>query len=263
LLTSQLSQAKNFHGSIEFINSQNLLALMSSEERQIFNIQPQELCYHPILRDALLIRLISSRGTPAIILPDHSFVQGDLNVFYELTMYQPCGTILDFVFGGNGNNDYGCPIIMTTIGIEKGKERRTRTSEELERIHRKQQSLKEISNVLMTIAKEKEFAGGFRFWGGSPIVYNRIQQLGLNVQPFGSESVLFPSSYDLLESDKTITAPIVVYPFPSGAGQVSIPRKDTWIYSVPIYTLFENDSPLRQILLQSLGTKICYDILNL
>jgi hypothetical protein len=265
LLTSQLSQAKNFQGQIEFINANHLLGLMTSDERITLNIKPEELCYHPILRDALLLRLVCSRETPAIVLPDHCFVQGDLSVLYELIMYQPGGRILDVLFDGHGNGDYGCPVIMTTIGNHKSKSNgmRTTSSEELMILREKQRKLKEVSNVLMVVAKEKEFAGGFRFWGGSSTVLDRIREFGLDGDRLGSDVISYPSSYDLLESDKPIISPLVVYPFPSGAGQVNIPSKDKWIYSVSIPTFFENDTPLRQIMLQSLGTKICYDILNL
>jgi hypothetical protein len=267
LLTSQLSQAKNFVGDIQFIDAKHLLSLMNSEERINIPVKPEELCYHPVLRDALLLRLISQTQQPSIILPDHCFVQGDLNVFYDLTMYQPGGRIIDILFDGHGNSDYGCPVIMTTIGFHSRNQsstgKRTLTSQEVAIIREKQQKLTMVSNALMNVAKEKEFAGGFRFWGGSVTVLDRIREFGLDGERLGQDAISYPSTYDLLEADTTILSPLVIYPFPSGAGQVSMPSKDKWIYSVSIPTFFENDSPLRQILFQSLGTKICYDIQNL
>jgi hypothetical protein len=267
LLTSQLSQAKNFQGDIQFIDARDLLRLLTSEERSVFNsVKPQELCYYPVLRDALLLRLISSSEKPAIVLPDHCFVQGDLNVLYELLMYPPGqgqGQSIDILFDGHGNSDYGCPIIMTTIGKDSAKHSRRIITEEERIIEQKKiKDFKAVADAVMVVAKEKEFAGGFRFWGGSVIVLDRVREVGLVGERLGGDVVAYPSTFDLLESDRRILAPLVVYPFPSGAGQVSMPAKDKWIYSVSIPTFFENDSPLTQVIIGSLGEKICYDLMN-
>jgi hypothetical protein len=207
-----MSHEKNHHiGKIIHVTDEDLLNVCP------FVKDDKSLQYDRVLRDILLLTLVCKKG--GIIIPRNTFLMESTEHLY--TQAQETGTILH---GGSGNNEYGCPILVSTGSCE------------------------EFSSILLKEVQERAFRGGISFGGGLPVVLNRAKALYPKIQTLSGVREM--NTHELLSIGEYTGRDLVIrVPFPQASGVNTIPNKDEWVYSTSFGDLMVNPTVLRSIAL--------------
>lgn len=208
-------------GKIIPVNDNDLLQLLEDYPEE----NPPDLQYHRLLRDSLLLKLVSKEG--GIIIPRHVFLMEDTKTLFSQA--QEPGTIL---YAGSGNNEYGCPIIVSNGGNE------------------------EYANMVVSQVKLPNTYGGVEFGGGLPLVLNRSRKMSGNVNIQELSGVREMSVRDLTQiGEYNGNALAIRVPFPQNSGTSMIPNTDKWVFSVPFDDFLENATVLRSIVIYACNDK--------
>lgn len=212
-------------GPIVPVTDEMLLAELNPDLRKaIAGIRGDVSLQHErILRDALLFKVVCKKG--GILIPHNAILMKSTDDIWKQILVAETGTVL---YNGNGNSEYGPPIIVT-----KGGEVSERTAD-----------------VLLEAAARGEFMGGISFGGGSTLLLKRVAHLGHPVRVLGDVSHIqldrLVEIGDLAPEERDIA--IIVIPFPQGAGKTSIVRKDEWVYVADTSEFLKNPLVITDIL---------------
>lgn len=217
-----LQLCDNTHSKHHMIG--NIQSITDDDLRKLYSKQDISLQHHRILRDILLLKLVSETG--GIVIPRNTFLMENTQLLYSQA--RESGVIL---YGGTGNLEFGCPVIVST-GMCAG-----------------------FADVLLKEYHNNSLRGGVLFGGGLPTMLDRSKKYDTRIASLSGIREM--DTHELLGMGEYTGRDLVIrVPFPQESGTTSIPKRDAWIYATTMEDLLLNPTILRDIVNKSCGGKI-------
>ena len=210
-------------GKVVHVSDEDLVGMIPNLDGDM-KITAETFQYNRVLRDILLLSIVCKTG--GILIPRNTFLMHNTELLY--TQAREPGTIL---YSGSGNNEYSCPIIVSTGDCD------------------------EFANVLLKEARANSLRGGVMFGGGISLVLDRSKHLYSRMGALSGVKEI--DTHELIQVGEYTSRDLAIrIPFPQASGSNTIPRRDEWIYSTNVEDLMMNPTVLRSIIVQSCDSQI-------